>query len=79
VINSYSNANGLFNRNKAEEWRKSLSFNVIFLTKNSDQVTHQASVAQRAVHALGAVTGNATHSLMHRPFFIFWFMSQISR
>ncbi|OAX40959.1 hypothetical protein K503DRAFT_562213 [Rhizopogon vinicolor AM-OR11-026] len=57
-----ANANGLFNRNKAEEW-----------------LTHQASVARRAVLGLGAVTGNATHSLMHRPFFIFWFMSQISR
>lgn len=42
-------------------------------------LSHQANIAQRVVLGMDAVTGHAAHSLMHRPFFIFWFMSQISR
>lgn len=48
-------------------------------TKAEEWLSHQANVAQRVVLGMGAVTGHVTHSLMHRPFFIFWFMSQISR
>ncbi|KAG1751227.1 hypothetical protein EDB19DRAFT_1628599 [Suillus lakei] len=48
-------------------------------TKPEEWLSHQANVAQRVVLGMGAVTGHATHSLMHRPFFILWFMSQISR
>ncbi|KAG0701405.1 hypothetical protein DFH29DRAFT_927092 [Suillus ampliporus] len=48
-------------------------------TKAEEWLYHQASVAQRVVHGMGGVTGNATNTLMHRPFFVFWFMSQISR
>ncbi|KAH7928462.1 hypothetical protein BV22DRAFT_1030769 [Leucogyrophana mollusca] len=57
-----ADANGLFNRKKAEEW-----------------LSHQANVAQRVVHGFHAVTGQPANTLMHRPFFAFWFMSQISR
>lgn len=48
-------------------------------TKAEEWLSHQANVAHRVVLGMDRVTGNATHSLMHRPFFIFWFMSQISR
>ncbi|KAG1745927.1 uncharacterized protein EDB91DRAFT_1049694 [Suillus paluster] len=48
-------------------------------TKAEEWLSHQANVAQRVVLGMSAVTGNATHSLMHRPFFVFWFLSQIGR
>ncbi|KIK93725.1 hypothetical protein PAXRUDRAFT_33882 [Paxillus rubicundulus Ve08.2h10] len=57
-----ANANGLFQRKKAEEW-----------------LTHQANVSQRVVDRTAAVTGQASHTLLYRPFFAFWFMNQISR
>ncbi|KAG1822857.1 uncharacterized protein BJ212DRAFT_1264145 [Suillus subaureus] len=48
-------------------------------SKAEEWLSHQANVAQRVVLGMSAVTGHATHSLMHRPFFILWFMSQIGR
>jgi len=57
-----ANVNGLFHREKAEEWLK-----------------HQASVAQQFMGGLHTVTGNSSNSLAKRPFFIFWFMAQMSR
>ncbi|KAF9241190.1 hypothetical protein BU15DRAFT_87399 [Melanogaster broomeanus] len=54
--------------------------NGLFHRKKAEEwLTHQANVAQRVVHGMGAVTGHASHTLLHRPFFAFWFMSQISR
>jgi hypothetical protein len=58
-----ANVSGLFHRKKAEEW-----------------LTHQATVAKQVMHGLHTVTGQGSSgSLIQRPFFVFWFMSQISR
>ncbi|KAF5338925.1 hypothetical protein D9611_008729 [Ephemerocybe angulata] len=57
-----SNVNGLFHRNKAEEW-----------------LSHQATVAERFMLGLHTITGNLNNLLARRPFFVFWFMGQISR
>jgi len=58
-----ANVSGLFHRTKAEEW-----------------LTHQATVAKQVMNGLHTVTGQGrSGSLMSRPFFVFWFMSQISR
>jgi hypothetical protein len=43
------------------------------------RVTHQAVLAQCVVQSLGSVTGHVSQPLLHRPFFAFWFMGQISR
>ncbi|KAF9221637.1 hypothetical protein BS17DRAFT_785095 [Gyrodon lividus] len=54
--------------------------NGLFHRKKAEEwLIHQANVAQRLVHGMGTVTGQASHTLLHRPFFAFWFMSQISR
>lgn len=45
----------------------------------SAAVTHQASVAKRIIFGLQSVTGQPNVTLARRPFFIFWFMSQIAR
>jgi hypothetical protein len=42
-------------------------------------VTHQATVATRFVNGLHTITGMANSVLARRPFFVFWFMAQISR
>ncbi|KAL0961295.1 hypothetical protein HGRIS_006254 [Hohenbuehelia grisea] len=47
--------------------------------KAEDWLHHQATVAQRFMQGLHIVTGNATNVLARRPFFVFWFMGQISR
>ncbi|RXW24524.1 hypothetical protein EST38_g1354 [Candolleomyces aberdarensis] len=57
-----SNINGLFHRDKAEEW-----------------LNHQAAVAERFMLGLHTITGNLNNLLARRPFFVFWFMGQISR
>lgn len=58
-----ANVSGAFHRKKAEEW-----------------LTHQATVAKQVMHGLHTVTGQGgSGSLTQRPFFVFWFMSQISR
>ncbi|KAF8555733.1 hypothetical protein OG21DRAFT_1507366 [Imleria badia] len=51
----------------------------LFCKKAKEWLTHQAIVAQRIVQSLGSVTGHASQPLLHRPFFAFWFMGQISR
>ena len=43
------------------------------------QVTHQAAVAERFMLGLHTITGNLNNLLARRPFFVFWFMGQISR
>ena len=72
--------NGLFHRNKAEEWCK-YSFVLFVLppTFYSLSVTHQATVAQRFMMGLHTITGNSSNLLSRRPFFVFWFMGQIHR
>lgn len=52
---------------------------LFYRVKAEEWLSHQANVAQRVVLGMSTVTGHATHTLMQRPFFIFWFMSQISR
>jgi len=42
-------------------------------------VLHQATVAERFMQGLHLITGNANNLLARRPFFVFWFMGQISR
>lgn len=57
------NASGNFHRRKAQEW-----------------LTHQATVAKQVMHGLHIVTGQGGNGgLTQRPFFVFWFMSQINR
>ncbi|KAK7469383.1 hypothetical protein VKT23_003858 [Stygiomarasmius scandens] len=40
---------------------------------------HQREIARRFMHGLHTITGNSKNHLLHRPFFVFWFMSQIFR
>ncbi|KAH6912789.1 hypothetical protein BKA70DRAFT_1097562 [Coprinopsis sp. MPI-PUGE-AT-0042] len=47
--------------------------------KAEEWLTHQAEVAQRFMLGLHTVTGNSNNLLARRPFFVFWFMGQISR
>ncbi|KAG8714331.1 hypothetical protein FRC11_008894, partial [Ceratobasidium sp. 423] len=54
-----------FHRRKAEEWRV--------------EVRHQAEVAKRLMQGLHTVTGMASNVLGKRPYFVWWFMSQVSR
>lgn len=57
------NVGGHFHRRKAEEW-----------------LTHQATVAKQVMLGLHTVTGQGSNgSITQRPFFVFWFMSQINR
>lgn len=56
---------------------------VSFLVWTSDTkqapVSHQAVVMSHLMEGLPKVTGHSSGSVMHRPFFVFWFMGQISR
>ncbi|KZP33462.1 hypothetical protein FIBSPDRAFT_773133 [Athelia psychrophila] len=57
------NTGGHFHRRKAEEW-----------------LTHQATVAKQVMFGLHTVTGQGSNgNITQRPFFVFWFMSQINR
>ncbi|KAJ6475057.1 hypothetical protein C8R47DRAFT_986425 [Mycena vitilis] len=47
--------------------------------KAEEWLTHQATVAQQFMKGLDTVTGNSSNSLTHRPFYVFWFMAQVSR
>ncbi|GLB38529.1 putative GAL4-like Zn(II)2Cys6 (or C6 zinc) binuclear cluster DNA-binding domain [Lyophyllum shimeji] len=47
--------------------------------KAEEWLTHQATVAERFMFGLHTITGNSSNLLARRPFFVFWFMSQISR
>ncbi|KAL4063290.1 hypothetical protein V8B97DRAFT_2026456 [Scleroderma yunnanense] len=47
--------------------------------KAEEWLKHQANIAQRVVHGMGAVTGQATHTILYRPAFLFWFMGQVNR
>ncbi|KAG6377047.1 hypothetical protein JVT61DRAFT_1096 [Boletus reticuloceps] len=51
----------------------------LFHKKAEEWLTHQGVLAERVVQSLGSVTGNTSQPLLHRPFFVFWFMGQISR
>ncbi|KAF5330254.1 hypothetical protein D9758_014443 [Tetrapyrgos nigripes] len=47
--------------------------------KAEEWLTHQGEVARRFMHGLHTITGNTKNDLLHRPFFVLWWMSQISR
>ncbi|KAJ3777956.1 hypothetical protein FB446DRAFT_715701 [Lentinula raphanica] len=47
--------------------------------KAKEWLTHQAIVAERFMHGLHTITGNSSNLLARRPFFVFWFMSQVLR
>ncbi|KAJ7288164.1 hypothetical protein C8J57DRAFT_1279278 [Mycena rebaudengoi] len=47
--------------------------------KAEEWLSHQSTVAQRFMGGLHTVTGNSSNSLSHRPFYVFWFMAQVSR
>ncbi|KAG6831995.1 hypothetical protein H0H92_006030 [Tricholoma furcatifolium] len=76
-----ANVNGLFHRRKAEEWRR--EHFIPMMTKIDHNffavVTHQATVAERFMTGLHTITGNSKNILARRPFYVFWFMGQISR
>ena len=42
-------------------------------------VRHQADVAKRILQGLHTITGIKNNLVARRPFFIFWFMGQMSR
>ncbi|CAE6404179.1 unnamed protein product [Rhizoctonia solani] len=47
--------------------------------KAEEWLRHQAEVAKRLMQGLHTVTGLATNVLGKRPYFVWWFMSQVSR
>ncbi|KAF7365037.1 Zn(2)-C6 fungal-type domain-containing protein [Mycena venus] len=47
--------------------------------KAEEWLSHQATVAQQFMNGLHTVTGNSSNNLSRRPFFVFWFMGQVSR
>ncbi|KAJ3785251.1 hypothetical protein GGU10DRAFT_269626 [Lentinula aff. detonsa] len=47
--------------------------------KAKEWLSHQAIVAERFMHGLHTITGNSNNLLARRPFFVFWFMSQVLR
>ncbi|KAJ7677492.1 hypothetical protein B0H17DRAFT_944826 [Mycena rosella] len=47
--------------------------------KAEEWLSHQANVAQQFMGGLHTITGNARNSLSQRPFYVFWFMAQVSR
>ncbi|KAF5344976.1 hypothetical protein D9757_013784 [Collybiopsis confluens] len=47
--------------------------------KAEEWLTHQMAVAERFMHGLHTITGNSNNHLARRPFFVFWFSSQILR
>jgi len=47
--------------------------------KAEEWLTHQAAVVKHLMYGLHRVTGQAGGSIVHRPFFVFWFMGQMSR
>ncbi|TCD70530.1 hypothetical protein EIP91_002876 [Steccherinum ochraceum] len=54
--------------------------NLLFHRKKAEEwLTHQAWVAKTVVNGLQTVTGQPNVSIGKRPFFVFWFMSQIRR
>ncbi|KAJ7644009.1 hypothetical protein FB45DRAFT_736166 [Roridomyces roridus] len=56
-----------------------VSTNGLFREKAEDWCTHQACVAQQFMAGLDTITGNSGNTLAKRPFFVFWFMAQVSR
>ena len=42
-------------------------------------MSHQVVVMNHLMEGLPKVTGHSSGSVVHRPFFVFWFMGQISR
>ena len=49
-----------------------------FDTKRTS-VSHQVVVMNHLMEGLPKVTGHSGGSVIYRPFFVFWFMGQISR
>ncbi|KAF8189129.1 hypothetical protein K438DRAFT_1593593 [Mycena galopus ATCC 62051] len=47
--------------------------------KAEEWLSHQSTVAQQFMRGLHIVTGNSNNNLSRRPFFVFWFMGQVSR
>ncbi|KAJ7928051.1 hypothetical protein B0H13DRAFT_1969137 [Mycena leptocephala] len=47
--------------------------------KAEEWLNHQSTVAQQFMSGLHTVTGNAGNDLAKRPFYVFWFMAQVSR
>ncbi|KAJ6508538.1 hypothetical protein C8R45DRAFT_967748 [Mycena sanguinolenta] len=47
--------------------------------KAEEWLSHQTTVAQQFMSGLHTVTGNSSNNLSRRPFFVFWFMGQVSR
>lgn len=57
----------------------SLPVNINLNPVSIPTVKHQASVAEQVMYGLQTVTGQPNVSITRRSFFLFWFMSQISR
>ncbi|KAI0917327.1 hypothetical protein AcW1_007456 [Taiwanofungus camphoratus] len=56
-----------------------LTAQLVHRHKAEEWLTHQASMARRAMQGLHTITGQPASSLSLRPFYLFWFMGQISR
>ncbi|TFY53050.1 hypothetical protein EVJ58_g9664, partial [Rhodofomes roseus] len=60
--------------------RDYLFMNAQHLRQKADEwLTHHDSMARRTMYGLHTITGQPTSSLSGRPFYVFWFMGQISR
>ena len=55
------------------------SFPLHLVSHTAVTVKHQAWVAKQVVNGLQTVTHQPNVSIGKRPFFVFWFMSQIQR
>ncbi|KIP08090.1 hypothetical protein PHLGIDRAFT_29730 [Phlebiopsis gigantea 11061_1 CR5-6] len=54
--------------------------NMVFHRQKAEEwLKHQASIAKRTMYGLQTITGQPNVTLARRPFFGFWFMSQVSR
>ncbi|KZW00891.1 hypothetical protein EXIGLDRAFT_603573 [Exidia glandulosa HHB12029] len=54
--------------------------NLHFHRKKAEEwLTHQAAVARRVMQGLHTVTGQQDNVLARRPYYVWWFMSQVAR
>ncbi|KAI0086526.1 hypothetical protein BDY19DRAFT_348662 [Irpex rosettiformis] len=54
--------------------------NMVFHRKKAEEwLTHQAQVAKQTMFGLQSITHQPNVTFARRPFFVFWFMSQVSR
>ncbi|KAJ6621869.1 hypothetical protein B0H10DRAFT_2016158 [Mycena sp. CBHHK59/15] len=58
---------------------KSSANGLYYQHKAEEWLLHQGAVAQKFMTGLHTITGNSCNNLSRRPFYVFWFMAQVSR